>query len=193
MKMNKIVSILSVGVVALAFAACHNSEQTFPDFDGGTTAYFAYQYPIRTMILGNVETYDNTSDNEGRFTIYSTFGGSYEGVNAKIDVKVDESLTEGLYFEDGTKVKPMPSDYYTVSGDVLDYGGGFRGGVEIQLNEKFFNDPLSVKNTYVIPMVMGENFSGVEHINRGTPMVLRRSARMRPNGISCRRTSQCSV
>lgn len=169
--MNKIVSILSVGVVALAFAACHNSEQTFPDFDGGTTAYFAYQYPIRTMILGNVETYDNTSDNEGRFTIYSTFGGSYEGVNAKIDVKVDESLTEGLYFEDGTKVKPMPSDYYTVSGDVLDYGGGFRGGVEIQLNEKFFNDPLSVKNTYVIPMVMGENFSGVDHINRGTPMV----------------------
>ena len=171
MKMNRVISVLSVGVVALAFASCHNSEQTFPDFDGGTTAYFAYQYPIRTLILGNVETYDNTSDNEGRFTIYSTFGGSYNGIDAKIDVSVDESLTNNLYFEDGSEVKPMPKDYYTVSGNVLDYAGGFRGGIEVQLNEKFFNDPLSVKNTYVIPVVMGENFSGVDHIYRGTPIV----------------------
>ena len=155
----------------MAFASCKNSEQSFPDFDGGTTAYFAYQYPIRTMILGNVETYDNTSDNEGRFTIYATCGGSYSGLNAKIAVGVDESLVEGLYFEDGTAMKAMPADYYDVNGDELDYAGGFRGGVEIQLNEKFFNDPLSVKNTYVIPMVMGENFSGVDHINRGTPIV----------------------
>ena len=172
MKMNRIISIISVGAVAVAFASCKNSEQNFPDFDGGTTAYFAYQYPIRTLILGNVETYDNTSDNEGRFTIYSTCGGSYSGLNAKIDVNVDESLTQNLYFEDGvTKVTPMPKDYYTVSGEELDYAGGFRGGVEIKLNEKFFNDPLSVKNTYVIPMVMGEKFSGVDKINRGTPVV----------------------
>lgn len=155
----------------MAFASCKNSEQNFPDFDGGTTAYFSYQYPIRTMILGDVETYDNTSDKEGRFTIYATCGGSYEGLNAKIDVNVDESLTKGLYFEDGSPVKAMPKDYYEVKGEVLDYAGGFRGGVEIQLNEKFFNDPLSVKNTYVIPMVMGENFSGVDQISRGTPIV----------------------
>ena len=171
MKMNRIITVLSAGVVALVFASCKNSEQNFPDFDGGTTAYFSYQYPIRTLILGNVETYDNTSDNEGRFTIYSTCGGSYSGLNAKIDVSVDESLTNNLYFEDGTKVQAMPQDYYTVSGNVLDYAGGFRGGVEIKLNEKFFNDPLSVKNTYVIPMVMGQNFSGVDKINRGTPVI----------------------
>ena len=114
MKMNRIISVLSVGAIAVAFASCKNSEQNFPDFDGGTTAYFAYQYPIRTMILGNVETYDNTSDNEGRFTIYATCGGSYEGLNAKIDVSVDESLTQNLYFEDGTEVKPMPKDYYDI-------------------------------------------------------------------------------
>ena len=175
MKMNRIISVLSIGAVAVAFAACHNDEQKFPDYDGGTTAYFSYQYPIRTMILGNVETYDNTSDNEGRFTIYGTFGGSYEGINAKIDVKIDESLTEGLTFEDGTKVKPLPKDYYNydeVNGSVLDYAGGFRGGVEIKLDkEKFFNDTLAVSNNYVIPIVMGENFSGVDHIYRGTPVV----------------------
>ncbi|MBO7496726.1 MAG: DUF1735 domain-containing protein [Salinivirgaceae bacterium] len=169
--MNRIVSILSVGAVALAFASCKNSEQNFPDFDGGTTAYFSYQYPIRTLILGNVETYDNTSDNEHRFTIYGTFGGSYEGVNAKIDVEVDESLTQNLYFEDGSEVKAMPKDYYEIKGEELDYGGGFRGGVEIQLTEKFFEDPLAVKNTYVIPVVMGDNFSGVDRINRGTPII----------------------
>ena len=166
--------ILSVGIIAVCFAACESAEQKFPDYQGGTTAYFAYQYPIRTLILGNVETYDNTSDNEHRFTIYGTFGGSYEGVNAKIPVSVDESLTDGLYFEDGTKVTPMPKEYYNydeVNGSVLDYAGGFRGGVEVKLNDAFFNDPLSIKNAYVIPVVMGEDFSGVDSVNRGLPVV----------------------
>jgi len=162
---------MSIGAIAFTFDSCKNDEQNFPDYDGGTTAYFAYQYPIRTLILGNVETYDNTSDNEGRFTIYGTCGGSYSGLDAKIDANIDESLTEGLYFEDGKKVKPMPKDYYEVSGNVLDYAGGFRGGIEIKLNEKFFNDSLSVSNNYVIPVVMGENFSGVDKINRGTPII----------------------
>lgn len=170
MKNSKVISLLFAGVATMAFMSCGNSEREFPDFDGGTTAYFAYQYPIRTLVLGNVETYDNTSDNEGRFTIYGTFGGSYSGTNAKINVSIDESLTNDLYFEDGTKVTPMPKEYYDLSGEVLDYGGGFRGGVEVKLNEKFFNDPLSLKNTYVIPMVMGD-FTGVDKINRGTPVV----------------------
>lgn len=172
MKTNKLISFLALGIVALEFSSCKNSNQDFPDFDGGTIAYFAYQYPIRTLILGDVETYDNTSDNEGRFTIYATCGGSYNGLNAKIDINIDESLTQNLYFEDGvTKVKPMPKDYYEISGSVLDYAGEFRGGVEIKLNDAFFNDTLSVKNTYVIPVVMGANFSGVDQIKRGTPIV----------------------
>lgn len=169
MKINKLISVFSLGYLALTFVACKNADKSFPDYDGGTTAYFAYQYPIRTLILGDVETYDNTSDNEWRFTIYGTCGGSYSGLNAKIDVNIDESLTDGLYFEDGTKVKPMPKDYYTVSGEELDYAGGFRGGIEIKLNDKFFDDPLSVSNNYVIPVIMGENFSGVDRIVRGTP------------------------
>lgn len=170
MKMNKLISAFSLGVLAVAFASCKNADKSFPDFDGGTSAYFAYQYPIRTLILGDVETYDNTSDNEGRFTIYATCGGSYSGLDAKIDVNIDESLTDGLYFEDGTKVKPMPKDYYEASGNVLDFAGNYRGGIEIQLNDKFFNDPLSISNNYVIPVVMGENFSGVDRIVRGTPI-----------------------
>ena len=167
MKKDNIKLMLCAGIAAVGLAACESAEQKFPDYDGGTTAYFAYQYPIRTLILGNVETYDNTSDNDGRFTIYGTCGGSYEGLNAKIDVEIDESLTDGLYFEDSTKVTPMPKDYYELSGLVLDYGGGFRGGVEVKLNDKFFNDPLAITNHYVIPVVMSENFSGVDSIIRG--------------------------
>ena len=170
MKMSKVKTMLSVGALAVCFAACESAEQTFSDFDGGTTAYFAYQYPVRTLILGNVETYDNTSDNEGRFIIYGTFGGSYSGCNAKIDVSIDESLVEGLSFEDGTPVKAMPADYYEMLGNQLDYAGGYRGGVEFKLNDKFFNDTLSVKNAYVIPVVMG-NFTGVDKVYRGTPVV----------------------
>ncbi len=170
MKMNRLISVFSLGVLALSFTACKNADKSFPDYDGGTSAYFAYQYPIRTLVLGNIETYDNTSDNEGRFTIYATCGGSYSGLNAKIEVKIDESLTDGLYFEDGTKVKPMPKDYYTVSGEELDYAGGYRGGIEIQLNDKFFADSLSITNNYVIPVVMGDKFSGVDQIVRGTPV-----------------------
>ena len=53
-------------------------------------------------------------------------------------INIDESLTQNLYFEDGvTKVKPMPKDYYEISGSVLDYAGEFRGGVEIKLNDAF--------------------------------------------------------
>lgn len=171
MKTNKLISVLSVGALMVSLVACESKEQSFPDFDGGTTAYFAYQYPVRTLILGEVDTYDNTSDNEGRFTIYGTFGGSYNGCNAKINVSIDESLVEGLSFEDGSPVKAMPTDYYEVVGEKqLDYAGGYRGGLEIKLNDKFFNDTLSVKRTYVIPVVMGD-FTGVDKINRGTPVV----------------------
>lgn len=168
--MSNVKTMLSIGALAMSLVACESKEQSFPDFDGGTTAFFAYQYPIRTLILGNVETYDNTSDNEGRFTIYGTFGGSYSGCNAKIDVSIDESLVKGLTFEDGTPVKAMPADYYTVSGNQLDYAGGYRGGIDVQLHDKFFDDTLSVKNTYVIPVVMGD-FTGVDKISRGTPVI----------------------
>lgn len=169
MKINKFITALSLGAIVMGFSSCKNGEIDFPDSDSGTTAYFAYQYPIRTLILGNVETYDNTSDNEGRFTIYGTSGGSYNGINAKITVKVDESLIDGLKFEDGTNVTMMPADYYTISGATLDYAGQFRGGVEIKLTDKFFADPEAMNLKYVIPVVMTD-FTGVDSVLRGEPL-----------------------
>ena len=51
------------GAFSLLCASCYNTEHEFPDFEGGTTAYFAYQFPVRTLVLGN-DIYDNALDNE---------------------------------------------------------------------------------------------------------------------------------
>ena len=52
--MRKILSLLAVGVAAMAMVSCENQDTDFPDFDY-QTGYFAYQTPIRTLVLGNDE------------------------------------------------------------------------------------------------------------------------------------------
>ena len=70
---------------------CFNADKDFPDFEGGTTAYFAYQNPVRTLILGN-DIYDNTLDNAHKCQIWSTMGGAYGGRDAYVEIAVDETL-----------------------------------------------------------------------------------------------------
>ena len=62
MKLKKYIYGVALGALSLSFASCYNADKDFPDFEGGTTAYFAYQYPVRTLVLGN-DIYDNTIDN----------------------------------------------------------------------------------------------------------------------------------
>ena len=40
-----------------------------------------------------------------------------------IDIAVDNTLCDNLFFEDGTPVLPMPSTYYTLAGDKISYNG----------------------------------------------------------------------
>ena len=60
--MRKILSLLAVGAAAMAMVSCENQDTDFPDFDY-QTGYFAYQTPIRTLVLGNDERADNSIDN----------------------------------------------------------------------------------------------------------------------------------
>ena len=53
--------------IAICLISCQNQEIDFPDFDY-TTGYFPYQYPIRTIILGDY-IYDNSNDNNHEFVI----------------------------------------------------------------------------------------------------------------------------
>lgn len=156
----------------LSLSSCYNTEHRFPDFEGGTTAYFAYQFPVRTIVLGN-DIYDNTLDNAHKCQIWATMGGAYHGRTATADIVVEESLCENLWFTDeggnpSEPVRPMPADYYKLATNTISYQDDTRGYVEVQLTDAFFNDDKATGNTYVIPILM-TNVKGVDHILTGTP------------------------
>ena len=155
--MKKIV-YLSIGILAI-FSACENQEWEFPDFDY-STVYFAYQSPVRTITLGE-DIYDNTLDNLHRCRIMATMGGVYENTkNIVIDVAVNNSLCDSLGMVnasgDTTVGLAMPSDYYTLPAEmqIMIPSGEMMGGIEVQLTDAFFADPLAILNTFVIPLVM---------------------------------------
>lgn len=167
--MRKILSLLAVGVAAMAMVSCENQDTDFPDFDY-QTGYFAYQTPIRTLVLGTDEVNNNTTDNEHKVRIYAVAGGTRNGIKATLGFVVDENLCNNLEFSDGTPVLAMPSNYYTIQGDQIPING-LNGYVEVQLNDAFFNDPKAITNTYVIPLRLTDEYAGVDSILRGEPRV----------------------
>ena len=151
MKRNIIKVIFGMGLVC-GLWSCESGDQSFPDYEGGTTVYFPYQYPVRTIVLGDDE-YDTTLDKAHKCQIKATFGGSYNGSNGSVTVAVDESLCNNLFFEDGvTPVQAMPSRFYQLSTNTLNFNGTMNGTVEVQLTDDFFDDRDAVKETYVIPL-----------------------------------------
>ena len=172
MKMKKYIFGIALGAFSLTLTSCYNADHEFPDYEGGTTAYFAYQYPVRTLVLGN-DIYDNTLDNEHKCRIWSTMGGAYGGRDASVDIVVDESLCDNLYFTDeggnaGAPVLPLPKSYYSLSSNSIPYNGDARGYVEVQFTDAFFNDEKAIQSTYVIPLLM-TGVKGIDHILTGTP------------------------
>ena len=172
MKLTKYIYGVALGALSLVCASCYNADQEFPDYEGGTTAYFPYQFPVRTLVLGN-DIYDNTLDNAHKCQIWSTMGGAYGGRNATVQIAVDESLCDNLWFVDAggnasSPVLPMPTSYYQLASNTISYNGEPRGYVEVQFTDAFFNDPKAVENTYVIPLLM-KSVTGIDHILTGTP------------------------
>ena len=172
MKLKNYIYGIALGAFSLTFASCYNADHEFPDYEEGTTAYFAYQYPVRTLVLGN-DIYDNTLDNEHKCRIWSTMGGAYGGRDASVDIVVDESLCDNLYFTDeggnaAAPVLPLPKNYYSLLSNSIPYNGDVRGYVEVQFTDAFFNDEKTIENTYVIPLLM-TNVKGIDHILTGTP------------------------
>ena len=172
MKLKKYIYGAALGAISLTYTACYNADKEFPDYEGGTTAYFAYQNPVRTLILGN-DIYDNTLDNEHKCRIWATMGGAYSGRDAVATIVVDESLCDNLYFTDeggnpDEPVHPMPTSHYRLLSNTIPYNGDSRGYVEVQFTDDFFNDPKSITDYYVIPLWMKE-VTGIDHILSGTP------------------------
>ena len=150
--MKRIFLLSSFAVVLLV--AC-NKDWSFPDYKY-STVYFPYQSPVRTLVLGK-DIIDNTLDNQHKFLIMATMGGVYENKkNISLGVALDETLAAKLKFSSptGDTLMPMPANYYTLPKDmkIVIPEGKMMGGLEIQLTDAFFQDPLSIKNTYVIPL-----------------------------------------
>lgn len=145
--------ILLIIILFIGLIACNNQKNEFADFDY-TTGYFPYQYPVRTLVLGDY-IYDNSNDNIHKFLVSAAMGGVYENKEIRIfKFVVDESLCTNAFFTDGSPIRPLPAAYYQLSNDkeIVIEPGKINGGIEVQLSDAFFDDPLAIKNTYVLPV-----------------------------------------
>lgn len=168
--MNKIFAGL---LIAAALASCTKSKDvSYPDFDY-QAVYFASQFPVRTVEFGDDLLIDNSLDNQGKVVIKATIGGTRDNdKNVVINFDVDQSLCNNLYFSGtGAKVVPMPASYYKLAASNITIpAGSILGGVEVQLTDAFFADPLSLVNTYAIPLSL-KSVQGADSILRGVPSV----------------------
>ncbi|PWG81321.1 DUF5627 domain-containing protein [Pararcticibacter amylolyticus] len=150
--MRKILWMMLAASVSLS--SCKNSNWEFDDYEF-QSVYFAYQGPVRTITLGE-DVFDTSLDNEHKCDIMATLGGVYENKkDVTIGVSVDNSIAANMAFNSGGNIIPMPSNYYTLASDkIVIPKGEITGGIQVQLTDAFFADPLSLKNTYVIPLKM---------------------------------------
>lgn len=160
MKINNKLIALTVAGASMLVASCDSADRDFPDYEGGVSVYFPYQTPVRTLVLGTDE-YDTSLDHAHKCKIGATMGGAYNGRNIVVDIEVDNDLVKGM-----TNVVAMPTDYYSLSDGQIKFNGEMSGFVEVQLTDKFFADPKSVANNYVIPVVM-KSQKGADYILAG--------------------------
>jgi len=166
---KRIFAFLSIVVIVLS--SCENREISFSDFDY-QTVYFANQFPVRTLQLGEDLFVDTSLDNQYKVAIKATMGGVYSNTKDRvISFRVENSLCEGLYFDNDMKVTPMPSNYYELGSDkIVIPSGSILGGVEVQFTNAFFEDPQTINRTYVIPLLM-TGVTGGDSILQGNPLV----------------------
>ena len=170
--MKKKLAYIGLTSLLLSFTACESSDNEFSDFDY-QTVYFANQYGLRTIELGEDEFLDNSLDNQHKVSIKAAWGGGYTNrKNVIIDTQVDESLCENLYFKgSNTPVTPMPTSYYTLAANQINIPKGeVIGGVEVQFTDAFFADKKTLDNYYVIFLKM----TGVQYVNTWHGEYLRR-------------------
>ncbi|GEC72602.1 hypothetical protein FFL01_21410 [Flavobacterium flevense] len=141
---------------------CENGENEFEDFDT-QNVYFPIQYPVRTISLLEDSRIDNSIDLQKSFNIGVAVGGlRNNSIDRKVTIAVAPELVQNVT-TGGVPVLLMPSNYYTLaSNEITIPAGSFSGTVKVQLTDAFFNDPLAVKTTYVIPLVIvSSNTTGI--------------------------------
>ena len=131
-----------LSLMAMLLFSCSNQDREFPDFDY-STVYFAYQYPVRTLTLGEA-IFNNDLDNAHKVKLMATWGGGYTNKkDVVIDIAVDPTLCDNARFKsNNANIQVMPANYYELASNKINIpAGSILGGVEIKLTEAFFNDP----------------------------------------------------
>lgn len=154
MKMNKKFLTIIAGS-ALILSSCENGDVDFPEYDY-QTIYFSTPTPIRYITLGEDGEFNTDLDNQHRFEVYATLGGVNENRSHRwVETVIDNDMCNRIEFADGSSVKPLPSNYYSVSGTRIEIGkGSTMGCFGVQLTDAFFADPDAYKLTYVLPVRM---------------------------------------
>jgi len=167
--MKQLLAITGILLLILGIPSCYNEDRSFPDFDY-TTTYFPYQYPIRTLVLGDYY-FDNSNDNQLKFEISARMGGVYENnENISVQIERDPSLVENLY-AGGVQLEPLSTALYDISSEtnILIPGGSFDGGVTVTLDDAFLDDTLATGLKYVIPLKIIN--STTDSVLEGNPAV----------------------
>lgn len=148
-------TILIIISAVFVFVSCENMPIDYKDYDY-QAVYFPFQYPVRTLSLGN-DKIDNSLDKQHKFHIGVSIGGIYLN-NSKtwtVDYEVDDSLVSNyLVNSNNDTLMVLPANYYTLNPTktVVIPSGSFSGLIQVQLTDAFFNDPVSIKGNYVIPL-----------------------------------------
>lgn len=171
--MKKLILFL---LILASITACENDPISYPDYDY-SSVYFPYQYPIRTITLGE-DIYDNTLDLQHKCNIMAALSGVYENKkDVTIDFVVADTIPNRFNFVFSPQsspvraIRPMPRNYYTLASDqIVIKKGQISGGVEVQLTDAYFNDPLSLEANYVIPLLM-TTVVNADTILKGKPLI----------------------
>ncbi|WP_418262481.1 DUF5627 domain-containing protein [Flavobacterium faecale] len=166
-------------IIALVFSlvACENQDTEVADF-GSTSVFFPYQFPVRTLVLGDYDLGFNDNDNNGRFEIGVLMSGVFENksdrvVSFELAPELIDPAALGL---SDVNVKILPAAYYKFlqQSPIIIPAGSTNGRVTIQLEDAFFDDPLSFAEfgsvNYVIPLRITTKV-GIDSVLTGVPLV----------------------
>lgn len=156
------INIILLLAVLFVFAACENQDWEFPDYTE-QAAYFPNAAPVRTVNLGD-SRYDNSIDKEKAFSIGVGMGGVYENNSERIiSFKYAPELINNHYavVAGSDTLLVLPESYYTLSEseNFVIPEGEFNGTIRVNLNDNFFNDPISITGRYVLPLIIESDSS----------------------------------
>ena len=169
--MKRIINITFLALLFTVMFSCSIVDLDYSNLSK-SSVYFVNQTPVRTLVLGDADEFDNAKDNKLQLSIPLVMGGLEKNTrDRKVEYVVAENLAQNLFTGDGEALVALPQAYYTflTSGSTVVPKGSMQGSIDIQLTEAFLDDPDAIKNRYVIPLTLTS--SETDSILRGKPNV----------------------